>query len=217
MEGQLFANPTSFNEHMIPKVGKNGFDTYLCTQEQEECPICEDGDRPSLVMPFTIIDHRQLTDKKGVVHAMEKRLFLCKRDTFKLLQTKAAKIGGLVGVTFDVMRIGEKAPSVGSSFDYLATSTIAEIAGFLQRDPKELEPFNYEEIVKSFSASELRKMGFGSPAGVGSHDTAALNTTSKPNPFGGVKAPAATANPFGGGEKANSGSPFGPFNPSKQF
>jgi hypothetical protein len=105
---------------------------------------------------------------------------VCKRDTFKRLQLKAAKLGGLVGVTFDVTRIGDKSPAVGSDYDFVGKNTMAEISQGTGVKIEDLVPFNYADVIKYFPANELRKMGFGtgtqsaSSSSVGSADTKAM-------------------------------------------
>lgn len=184
----------SFYQHGIPRVGRKGYDDYVCTQETEACPICEGGGVPSLVFAFTILDHREYEDKNGKKHQYEKRLYVCKRDTMKLLQKKAEKMtengqskNGLVGVTFDVTRIGEKSPQVGNSYDFVACTPIEEIADGCGLKLDDVSPYDYSTDIKYFSAAELRKMGFGvSSSSVGSADTKALAGESKAPAAGGL-------------------------------
>lgn len=197
----------SFYEHMVPKgAGKSGYDNYPCTQETEACPICEGGDNPALVFAFTIIDHREWKDKNGNVHEHEKRLFVCKRETFKLLQAKATKLtssekamdgtmlapkatNGLVGVTFDVSRVGEKSASVGSSFDFVACTPLPQVYEGCGIKSEDQGPFDYAEVIKYFPAEDLRKLGFGIKGAVGAADVKAANTAAAPgsSPFGAKK------------------------------
>ena len=100
---------------------------FVCVREMEPCPICESGDRAAFVGVFTVIDHRQYKTKKGEVYSDVPRLLVAKADTLKLLSTIAAKRGGLAGARFDVMRIGDKAPSVGSQFDFMEKTPIEEL------------------------------------------------------------------------------------------
>lgn len=207
----------SWYEHMVPRgAGKKGWDTYPCTQETEACPICEGGNQPSLVFAFTIIDHRSWKDKQGKEHTFQKRLFVCKRESFKLLQAKALKLmssekaidgtlmpakatNGLVGVTFDITRIGEKSASVGSDFDYVACTPLPQIYAACKYEAKDQGAYPYGEVIKYFPAAELRGMGFGVSGAVGSADTKASGATEK---------------------AANSASPFqvgSPFNPAKEL
>jgi hypothetical protein len=166
----------SYYEHMIPRAGRKGFDNYPCTSEKEACPIDEGGganSTPSLVFAFTVIDHRQWTDKASKVHQHERRLFVCKRETFKRLTAKAVKHGGLVGVTFDVTRIGAKSASVGSDFDFVDKNPLSVVANECKLKIEDVLPFDYGEVIKYFDAAELRKMGFGvQGAVVGDNDLA---------------------------------------------
>jgi hypothetical protein len=185
VEGGLLVPGVAFQEHMIKKPGSKGFDNICCTQEQEECPLCLDGDRPSLVFAMTIIDHTNWKDKNGKVHEHQRRLFVCKGDTFKMLQMKATKPQpmssstepmGLKFVTFNVMRIGEKSAGVGTVFDAVAKTSAEVIAKNCNLKLEDIEPLDYNKEITYLTASELRKIGHGAhhtPA-VGSADTKAM-------------------------------------------
>lgn len=135
---------------------------FTCTQDSEPCPICQDNHNPSLVAVFTVIDHSKWTDKNGVEHQHEKRLFVCKRETFKRLQKIATKRGGLAGCTFEVSRTGDKSAAVGSDFDYDEKRPLSEVQKALGLDDEVVTPYNYEEVITYRTADELRKLGFGS-------------------------------------------------------
>jgi len=166
----------SYKEHQL-KLNNNWRNWFVCIEEHEPCPICETGDYSSLVSAFTVIDHTSFTDSQGHVRQHERRLFVCKRDTFKLLQKKATKFGGLEGVTFDVSRIGDKAPNVGSDFDYVEKHTLAEIRKKYglktdgDEDKKIGLPYKYADIIPYRSAEELQKLGFGEVPVVGAEDS----------------------------------------------
>lgn len=208
VEGGLLAPGVAFQEHMLKRVGGKGFDNICCTQEQEDCPVCQDGDRPSLVFAFTIVDHTEWKDKDNKIHAHQRRLFVCKGDSFKLLQAKAVKPTpmtqetepmGLQFVTFNVMRIGEKSAGVGTVFDPVAKTSLAKLAQTTGLKIEDLQPLDYEKVITYLNAAELRKIGHGSgsaPA-IGTADSKAL-----------------------GGEKAAQESPLGkktPFNPAAEM
>lgn len=153
-------------EHQL-KINGNWRNWFACTQLDEPCPICDGTDsQPSLVSVFTIIDHTEWKDSNGKVHKDEKRLFVCKRETFRRLQKIAAKKGGLVGVTFDVSRNGDKSPGVGDTFDFVDKRTLKALAKELDLDKDAVTPYDYEEVIEYRSAKELRKLGFGSSKGV---------------------------------------------------
>lgn len=149
---------TTFLEHQLNLNG-SWQNWYACTSEDEPCPICEGGDTPSLVGVFTVIDHSEWTSKKdGSVHKDERRLFVAKRQTLKQLQKIATKRKGLLGCTFEVSRIGEKAASVGDMFDFVQKKTLS----VLGKKYKEAMPYDYQEILTYKTAQELRDEGFGS-------------------------------------------------------
>lgn len=181
LDGGLLAPGVAFQEHMIKRQG-GGFDNICCTQEQEDCPICADGDRPALVFAFTILDHTEWKDKNGKVHQHQRRLFVCKGDSFKLLQIKALKPKpmsseteplGLKYVTFGVLRIGEKSPGVGTAFDPVAKVTLEQLCKSTGMTAEELQPLDYAKAITYLSADELRKIGHGkgSTPAIGSADS----------------------------------------------
>lgn len=151
-----------YHEH---NVNMNGHwrNWFICTQDDEPCPICEGGGSAAYVGALTVIDHGEYTDKAGVLVKDRVKLFVAKRDTIKLLQAKALKQGGLRGCRFTVSRIGDKAPACGSSFDFEKKLTEQQLIATYKDKAK---PVNYDQYLASiyYPASELRKMGFGSLA-----------------------------------------------------
>lgn len=167
-----FLDVISYKEHRLLRNGSwNNF--YVCTQEAEgSCPICEEGDAPARVAVLTVIDHRKIVGKKKkedgspVIYQNVPKLFVAKTDTIKLLTTMAQKRGGLSGCTFDVLRMGNRAPSVGSQFDFIDKQPATVLRGQFTTmvDGKKatlFKPLNYEEEIKYYTVAELRKLGFG--------------------------------------------------------
>lgn len=154
---------------------------FPCTKDEEPCPLC-DLKQPSLVYVFTIIDHRQWNEKKGdhKAHEHERKLYICKGDTYKRLSKLAHKREGLTGCTFDVSRIGDRAENVGSDFDFCEKLSFKELAkkyGLGKKgktsNNKVCKPYDYEEVLKYYTAEQLRKMtetGHKSDAPVGAED-----------------------------------------------
>jgi hypothetical protein len=141
---------------------------FLCTQEEEPCPICEaassGGERAQYVGYLTVIDHSEFKGRDGKVYKDQVRLFAAKKDTVKLLQTMAVKRGGLRGCRFDVARVGDKSASVGSAFDFTEKFSDAQLK---QMYKDSATPINYETYTQLLyqPADELRKLGFGSLSG----------------------------------------------------
>lgn len=151
-------------EHNINMNGKWG-NFFICTQDEEPCPICEGGNNPSYVGVMTVIDHSEYVSKKdGQVKKDNIKLFVAKRDTIKQLQKLAAKRGGLRGCRFDVSRTGDKSPSVGNTFDFTEKLTDAQLSA---KYGDKAKPVDYETLLAGMylPAKELRKLGFGSMGG----------------------------------------------------
>lgn len=153
-------------EHTLQVNGN--WTNVVCTQEQEPCPVCATGDRPSLVGGLTVIDHTEFTIQKGAnagkVISNQKRLFVAKRGTLKILQKLAEKRGGLAGCTFEVSRTSDKSPSVGDMFDFSQQDSLEELREHFGQDDEGnwiATPANYDEEVVYRTADQLIELGIG--------------------------------------------------------
>lgn len=136
---------------------------FVCTKEEEPCPVCEGGNEPKLVAVFTVIDHSEWkSPKTGVVYKDQRKLLVCKRNSFKVLQKKAEKQGGLAGCTFDVARTSDKDASIGNDFDFCEKRTKAQLIEAYPTLKDEMCKADYEKEIPYLTADELRKLGFGS-------------------------------------------------------
>ena len=176
-----FLLPPRFYEHNL-FLNNSWNNLYVCPHmtnpdSGEACPICEGGDRPALVALFTIIDHRVVKGKENKTYTNTPRIMAAKSQSFEMLNKLAIKRGGLEGCTFDVSRMGDKSASIGSMFDFVEKTPVAELQKKYTRvvkgeDGKEktvsiFVPANYEEEIIFRSAAELRDLGFGKPATAG--------------------------------------------------
>lgn len=160
-----------FYEHSV-RVNGN-WEQFVCTAEADQtqpCPLCEGGDRPSLVGVMTVIDHSEHTVKKGPnagkVIANTRKLFVAKRNTIKQLTKLAVKRGGLAGCTFDVSRTGDKEPGVGNQFDFTTKyDSPDDIAAKYDLKIEDVQPANYQEEVRYRSPEELIELGLGKATG----------------------------------------------------
>lgn len=147
-----------YEEHQNPS-GQDWRTFYPCTAETEACPLCAAGSKKSFITVFSVIDHTEWTDKKGVVHKDEVKFYAVKLTALKLLRKLAVKNGGLVGCKFDVSRTGAMSPSTGSHLDlvekYDSLAAVAKAYGV------EAKPLNYEEVIQYRSAKELLDLGLG--------------------------------------------------------
>jgi hypothetical protein len=167
LDGDGMLDISMYREHMIRLNGS--WQNFVCTAEADQtqpCPICDSGDRPSLVGAMTVIDHTPYTVKSGVnagkTISNTRKLFLVKPQTLKQLTTLAKKRGGLAGCTFDVSRVGDTSASVGNQFDFVEKITsrqaIAEKYGL---KPEDVIPAAYDAEIKYFSPQELIALGVG--------------------------------------------------------
>ena len=156
-----------FYEHRVRVNGE--WENFVCTAEADQstpCPICEGGDRHSLVGVMTIIDHTPHVIQKGPNAGKTiqntRKLFVAKRHTLDLLRKLAVKRGGLAGCTFDVIRGNDKTPSVGETFDFVQKfKTLGEIAEKYNLKPEDVAVGNYSEEIRYRTPEELITLGAG--------------------------------------------------------
>lgn len=174
LSAEGFLLPPRYYEHNIKLNGQFG-NTFVCPEQTDpssghKCPLCEQGDKPSLVALFTIIDHRSYT-KDDKTYTNQRRLLVAKAPSFEMLNKLAIKRGGLAGARFDVSRTGDKSANIGSMFDFTEKLEIDVLKKkymrtYKDKDGKEVtvcdfEPANYEEEIVFKGEDELRKLGFG--------------------------------------------------------
>ncbi len=143
-----------YYEHRI-RVGGD-YQNYVCTAEIDQsqpCPLCEAGDKASLVGVLTVIDHSSYTVQKGPnagkTYKNQRRLFVAKEGTLNQLQKLAQKPerNGLTLCTFDVSRGPENKhpPAVGDTFDFSQKwKSREDLAETLELDIEGVQPAVYE-------------------------------------------------------------------------
>jgi hypothetical protein len=183
LEDEGYLAPPRFYEHTVKHRGE--WTEFVCVEQTnpekgEKCPLCEQGERAGLVALFTIIDHRERKAKNSnEVYKDQKRLLVAKPATFELLNKYAVKYGGLAGTTWDVTRLkDDKAPRVGSTFDYVGSTPVKDLQEMFVREVKDksgkkvLEkyffPPDYEHEITVYDEQQLRQMGFGNSGVSGS-------------------------------------------------
>ena len=154
-------------EHMAQYNGK--WNSFVCINENEPCPFCEGGDQATLVGGLTVIDHTEYLIEKGKnagqTRKNQRKLYIPKRGTIKLLQKLAVKQGGLTGCTFEISRSTDKSPSVGDLFQFVEKASMTDLRDKYGKDHNEnwvAEPADYEKEIVYRDAATLSQMGFGS-------------------------------------------------------
>jgi hypothetical protein len=155
-DGQL--NMTSYYQHSVKVDGR--WTDFVCTQHEDTsqaCPICEGDSYPAMVGVFSVIDHRNYTNKQGNNVQDQVRLFVAKKHTLAQLQKIAVKRGGLAGARFDISRTdGEKTPNVGDLIDFSNKKPVKKILAKYKAEVVE-----YEKAIHYYTPEELREQGFG--------------------------------------------------------
>lgn len=161
----------AFYQHKIKQNGD--LKDFVCTAEMDTtqpCPICSSGDKPSLVHAFTVIDHTPYKIQKGSnagkTITNSKKIFFAKRTTMQVLSKLAVKRDGLAGVTFDISRLGDKSPAVGSQFDFVEKhESYEDIAAKYDLKMEDVTPADYEKEITYHSPDDLVAMGAGKAHG----------------------------------------------------
>lgn len=158
----------AWDEHTVMNEGKP--EQYVCTADNEPCPLCHAGNRSSYVAAFTIIDHSEYEirkgDRKGQIITNEKKLYVVKRSTIGKLQKFATKTGGLRGAQFQVSRSSKDSPNCGDMFMLECQFDEAELTEMFagEKGDKKGEgeghlPLDYEKEVPYRDAKTLVKLG----------------------------------------------------------
>lgn len=179
-------------EHNLKLAGNWG-NIFACTQTEEPCPICQDGDSPYLAHFFTVMDHTVYTNNSGEVIKNQKKMFVAKPTTVKQLQPLASEHGGLRGCTFEVTRVGDKAPNVGDHFEFVTKIGKQQMMADYGLALEDVTPYNYAEEITCRSAADLASLGFG--AGKVVQGGSSFSSPSTQSNYGGV--------PSGGADQPN--------------
>lgn len=173
-EDGIFMQP-SYMEHQM-QINGDWKNWFVCTADNEPCPLCDNGNRPSLVTLFLAIDRTGYVSKKTGNTVKDYLILLAaKQQSYKMLLKKATKLGGLAGVTFDVSRTGDQSPAIGNDYDFVERVSDEDVAKILAEH--ELTVPKYEDLITYRSADELRKMGFGGAAPIGSDSIGVTEST----------------------------------------
>ena len=174
-----------FREHSIQLNGD--WKNFVCTAEMDQsqpCPICESGDRSSLVGVLTVIDHIPRVIQRGANAGKttkdKKKLYVAKMHTIKILTELAKDCGGsLAGKTFKVSRMGDKAAAVGETFFPLESfDSLEAVAAKYGLTLDDVQPADLEKEIVYRSPEELVAIGAGKSPFVASSAPKGVNDLS---------------------------------------
>ena len=162
----IFLDDEGFYCHVHQLNIGGSWDNYItCTNEFKPCPLCEDGNRPTFVGHYSIIDLREYTKKDGTVVKYSKRIFPAKSSVIQRLYDLKKKYGTLVGRMFEITRY-DNDPNCGGSVDY-----IGKVKGFETKFSKEERtPFDYKKVLAPPTDEELKQLGFSTTGEVFGED-----------------------------------------------
>lgn len=148
LNGVQIKTPFQFQEYNIQLNGhwRNWFTRHPNASEDL---LAEMGHKASRVAVFTVIDHNEYTDKKGVVHKDKTCIYVIKRSLpiFSMWERAMARFGSLQGKTFLISRMGDKSSGCGSVIE-----RVEDWQGF---NPSTHQPLNYLDLFAPKSREEL--------------------------------------------------------------
>ena len=195
LDDEGILTPPRFFEHNLKLNGQWG-NFYVCPKHSNpemnlQCPICDTGNKPSLMAVFTVIDHRESQNKdKTKTYKDQRRLFMATTGTYEILYKIAQKRGGLAGAKFEISRSNkDKSPSVGDMFDFEGKTPVEDLKGiwvnkWTDKEGKEhfddqFQVIDYENAFNNYTPEELSKMPFLAGATAKGYDT--TNTVATPD------------------------------------
>jgi len=159
-----------FNEHQFQANGSY-YNYETCIRDIEgECPLCESQNRAAPVGVMTVLDLTEYKKKDGTMSKPRKKIIVLKQGGRERFLRKQKKLGGLAFKKFEVYRSKDpKGEATGTEVEYEKDVDPEVLRQFAPEgvDVDEwLKPFDYEEIFKPKSASEIRRlMGISDPVG----------------------------------------------------
>jgi hypothetical protein len=157
----VFVDDTGFyaKTHQLNIAGSwNNFVT--CTADFQPCPVCNSGDRPSLIGYYTVIDTREIQFKDGTRAKNRRVLFPAKNVAINMIADLKKKYNSLIGLAVKVKRYGQKSPNCGDYFEVISDKRIALKSLGADADVV----YNYEKILAPPTPEELDTLGFGNRA-----------------------------------------------------
>jgi len=141
-------------------IGGSWNNFVTCIADLQPCPICNSGNRPTLVGYYTVIDTRELVLKDGTKVKNRRVLFPAKNIAINMIADLKKKYNSLVGLAVKVKRYGQKSPNCGDYFEVISDKRIALKSLGNEADT----PYNYEKLLAPPTPEELQMLGFGQNA-----------------------------------------------------
>jgi len=187
--------PVCIWEHSLKIGGSWIGNEFTCRKgvgENPRCPLCQSNANRYYIGFLTILDHTGWKDKDGKWHRNVRQLLAMRLDTLKKLQVYKEKKKSLVGWKAEVSRIAGKkgddgkikatknSAACGDVFDFVEKVDVFEDKEFFfetmvdgRKKKKAPEPYDYQEILKPLSISEMMALtsdGYGDDRDNGDDD-----------------------------------------------
>ena len=170
--------PVFLKEHRFKKDGS--WNHYIpCIQDFDQCPLCEDGKKPSFVAAFTVFDLTERTTSKDYKIKPGKKLFVTKGRARIRLAKRSEAQGGYQWRVFELGRDTDEEIAVGEDIQFLKQLTKAEVLKLAKKltpkgiSPEDfMKPYDYTEIFPLPTRAEVQKaMGSASVPGSAGEET----------------------------------------------
>jgi hypothetical protein len=156
-------DPFCFWEHQL-KIGGDWKNWVTCVKGLEGysfCPICKLADKikkfwRSYVGAYKIIDRSEWTDRDGNKRKDTPKLLVAKKDSLAIFRNQAKKREGMRGREYDVFRSGEKAASIGDSWDFIRKVSEADMAKEVGAD--KIVDLDFADLLKPLPFKDLCAM-----------------------------------------------------------
>jgi hypothetical protein len=159
----LDEEPVFLKEHRFKKDGS--WNHYIpCIQDFDQCPLCEDGKKPSFVAVYTVFDLVERTTAKDYKIKPGKKLFVTKGRARIRLQKRVDDQGGAQWRVFELGRDTDEEIAVGEDIQFLKALKKAEVLKLSKKlapkgiSPEDfMKPYDYAEVFPLPTRAEVQK------------------------------------------------------------
>ncbi|NCU31822.1 MAG: hypothetical protein EOM23_02540 [Candidatus Moranbacteria bacterium] len=162
-------------EHQYQSIKPDGKINYYnyetCIRDIEgECPLCENGNNPSLVSVSTIFDLTEYKKKDGTIAPPRKKIIVLKKGGTERFLRKQEKLGGLKLKKFEIFRSSDqKGEATGTDVEFekeVDPEVLRQFCPEKEKFEDWIKPYDYNEIFQPKSAAEIRRLiGIADPVG----------------------------------------------------
>lgn len=136
--------PINIRDHFVK--GKGWF-TCIQGIGDDNCPLCESGNKATNHFVFNVLDPTEYTDKNGNTHKNQVKIWRLGITLLRVLDKKRAKYGPLTTLAVEISKMGQ---GQQTSYDIEVEKAAKEV-----KLPEGEEPYDLLEVLKPKSRQEL--------------------------------------------------------------